>query len=287
MNAADYTVGEQLVKNEQVKAVGFTGSVPGGKALLKMSQERNVPIPIYAEMGSVNPVVVFEDALEIDHSSEIAQKLADSIGINAGQFCTSPGIILVEGGLHSAAFIENLVTKLSAFDAQCMLGPSIVKNYQKRKEEIALEFSLKLDGEINGNFIKPSLVVVNSDQFIANKVLREEVFGSFVCVVKCKSTEEILSSIRVLEGQLTGSIFTNSESNFKAIEFDFESKIGRLIINGVPTGVEVSFAQQHGGPFPSSSSSQTAVGQDAVKRFLRPITYQNLPVEWQSILLRK
>lgn len=286
LNAADYTVGEQLLKNEEVKAVGFTGSIAGGTALLKLAQERRIPIPVYAEMGSVNPIVVFEDSLQGD-ASEMINKIADAIGVNAGQFCTSPGIIFLEGGLRSDSFIEDLVKKLSDFEPQCMLGPSILKNYQKRKEEIAAEFPLKLDGEIKGNFIKPSLVEVSADQFVLNKVLHEEVFGSFVCVVKCKNADEIKAGIRVLDGQLTGSVFTTREENYKTVLFDLQSKVGRLIINGVPTGVEVSFAQQHGGPFPSSSSSQTAVGQDAVKRFLRPVTYQNLPVEWQNKLLRK
>ena len=286
LNASDYQVGEQLLKNEEVKAVGFTGSIAGGTALLKLAQERRIPIPVYAEMGSVNPVVVFEDAM-LHNSAEIVNKLADSIAVNAGQFCTSPGIIFLEDGPSANQFAEDLVSKLKTFGPQCMLGPSILKNYQKRKEEIAARFPLRLDGEITGNFIKPSVVEVNVEQFIPEKVLQDEVFGAFVCIVRCRNIEDIKAGIHILDGQLTGSVFTNKEEDMKAIQFELQSRIGRLIINGVPTGVEVSFAQQHGGPFPSSSSSQTAVGQDAVKRFLRPVTFQNLPVEWQSNLLRK
>lgn len=284
LNAQDYAVGEALVSNPHVQAVGFTGSIAGGKALLKLSNSREIPIPVYAEMGSVNPVVVCADIQEEDLIT-VADKLSDSISGGAGQFCTSPGIIFLEG--MNYRFVDRLIEKMKSVDPQCMLGKSIRENYTRRKEEISAQFPLLLDGAVSGNFIRPSAVLVSLSDFIPNKVLHEEIFGAFVCIVQCNNLDEIQQGIAALDGQLTGSIFTNSSESFRILQHSLSRKVGRLILNGVPTGVEVSTAQQHGGPFPSSSSSQTAVGPDAVKRFLRPITFQNLPAEWKNNLLRK
>lgn len=284
LNAHTYAVGEALVTNPLIQAVGFTGSIAGGKALLKLSNSREIPIPVYAEMGSVNPVVVCADLTE-EQVIEIADKLCDSVSGGAGQFCTSPGIIFLEG--MNYRFVDRLMEKLKSVDPQCMLGKSIRENYTGRKEEIGAQFPLLLDGAVSGNFIRPSAVLVSLSDFVSNKVLHEEVFGAFVCIVQCNNLEEIQQGIAVLDGQLTGSVFTNSFESFSILQNSLSRKVGRLIVNGVPTGVEVSVAQQHGGPFPSSSSSLTAVGQDAVKRFLRPITFQNVPVEWRNNLLRK
>lgn len=284
LNAQDYTVGETLVSNSLVQAVGFTGSIAGGKALLKLANNREIPIPVYAEMGSVNPVIVCADTLKTDAES-IADKLAESISASAGQFCTSPGIIFLEG--ESEAFINRLLGKLNLVEPQCMLGKSIKENYVRRKKEIDARFPLELDGKVENNYIKPSAVLVSYTEFLNNQVLHDEVFGAFVCIVVCPHLEEIKKALYILDGQLTGSVFTHSRESFHSLSSVLTQKVGRLIVNGVPTGVEVSVAQQHGGPFPSSSSSQTAVGQDAIKRFLRPITFQNVPADWSDQLLRK
>jgi len=284
--AIDFTVGEQLVKHDFVQAVGFTGSIAGGKALIDFSNERRVPIPVYAEMGSVNPVVICADALASDFQM-IADKLVVSISQNAGQFCTSPGILFVEKSTKRGEFVRYLVESLSKVQSQVMLGKGILKNYESRVKEIKKAASLLLEGSITSNSISPSVVLISSKQFIAEPVFHEEVFGAFICIVECDSMQEIVDSMDVLEGQLTGSIFTNSRSNFDKVNAIYQHKVGRIIVNGVPTGVEVSIAQQHGGPFPSSSSFITSVGSDAVLRWLRPITLQNAPENWLSDLLRK
>jgi 2,5-dioxopentanoate dehydrogenase len=284
--ASDFTVGAQLVSHPMVQGVGFTGSIAGGKALLEIAQKRKIPIPVYAEMGSVNPVVICADALDSDWKT-IADKLVASISLNVGQFCTSPGILFVEQSSNRNLFLQQVIEGLSKVPLQVMLGKGILQNYRSRIEEIKQLFPLDLEGNITSNSISPSVIKVSSEIFMKNKVLHEEVFGSFVCIVECENQDEIVDSLNVLDGQLTGSIFTNSCSAFDEICSIYQHKVGRIIINGVPTGVEVSLAQQHGGPFPGSSSFLTSVGSDAVLRWLRPITLQNAPFEWLPDLLRK
>lgn len=286
LNGVDISVGQTLVQHPMVKAVGFTGSIQGGTALMKLAAARKEPIPVYAEMGSVNPVICCADALD-ERAEDIARVLSDSISTNAGQFCTSPGIVFVENGPSAEVFKQQLMQRLLAVAPQVMLGANIAGNYQKRKEEISASFTLSPEGSKENNTITPAAVTVKCADFITNPVLHEEVFGAFVCVVECEGIAEIANALEVLEGQLTGSLFTNSKANFEQLSGLLQRKVGRIIFNGVPTGVEVSRAQQHGGPFPSSSSPQTSVGHDAVKRFLRPVAFQNGPEEWLLGMLRK
>ncbi len=286
LNAIDFTVGEQLVKHDFIQAVGFTGSIAGGKALIDFSNQRKIPIPVYAEMGSVNPVVICADAMESDFKT-IADKLVISISQNAGQFCTSPGILFLERSIKRVEFVNYLLEGLSKIAPQVMLGKGILKNYQTRITEIKSKAELLLEGKITSNSICPSAVLVSSEQFMVDPVFHEEVFGAFICLVECDSMTEVISSLNVLEGQLTGSVFTNSQRNFNFLLPIYQHKVGRIIVNGVPTGVEVSVAQQHGGPFPSSSSFLTSVGSDAVLRWLRPVSIQNATENWLPDLLRK
>src|SRR6218665_3636157 len=160
--AQDFTVGEALVSNEIIQGVGFTGSIAGGKALIEISNKRRIPIPVYAEMGSVNPVVVCADALEADFES-IAEKLVASIGLNAGQFCTSPGVLFVEKSTKREEFIQLVADGLSKIESQVMLGKGILKNYISRVEAIKAAFPLLVEGKITSNAICPSLVKVTSN----------------------------------------------------------------------------------------------------------------------------
>lgn len=285
--ATDYHVGEQLVLADEVKAVGFTGSIAGGTALVKLAQDRKEPIPVFAEMGSSNPMVFTTKALEKNYIS-IAQQVADSIALNAGQFCTSPGLLFVVESPYSLLFEAQLKLNLEAKAPQCMLHPGIFSNYIKR---IAKQFSqseVVVDGARKENVIQPSLAKVKGFEFIAHSNLQEEVFGSFAMLVVCESEQELEQALLSLSGQLTGSLFVDEADRVSILMEILKSKVGRVIINGVPTGVEVSAAQNHGGPFPSSSQSQTtAVGADAIKRFMRPVTFQNCPEELLPKALKK
>lgn len=272
--ADDFSVGELLVKDLRVKAIGFTGSIGGGMALQKLINERTEPIPLYAEMGSSNPIVVTQQALEQD-GTRISMKISDSVALNAGQFCTSPGLLLLVDSLESTSFIQQLKQEFEKKEAQCMLHPVIAKRYRKRVEEQRLLSEMLVDKPLEGSFIKPGLARVYGDLFIENQQIQEEVFGSFLTLVVCKDEKELDCCIASLKGQLTASIFKGKTEEVTKLIESLSYKAGRVIIDGVPTGVEVSFAQQHGGPFPSSSTPYfTSVGWDAVKRFLRPVAFQ-------------
>lgn len=275
--ATDYHVGEQLVLADAVKAVGFTGSIAGGTALVKLAQGRKEPIPVFAEMGSVNPMVFTNAALEENHK-QIAQLVADSIALNAGQFCTSPGLLFVIKSEYTDLFKQQLTKLLSEKEPQSMLHPGIFLNYEKRVLEQFSESEVLVDGTRRENHIQPSLAKVSATEFIANPPLQEEVFGSFALIVECENKTELLNALETIDGQLTGSLFLGSNESEQEVIQLLQSKVGRVILNGVPTGVEVSVAQNHGGPYPSSSRLETtAVGADAIKRFMRPVTFQNCP----------
>lgn len=272
--AEDFSVGELLVKNPAVKAVGFTGSIGGGMALQKIINNRKDPIPLYAEMGSSNPIVVTEKALE-DFGNEIAVKVSDSVALNAGQFCTSPGLLFLVDSQKSQLFIASLINHFSSKEKQCMLHPGIAKRYKERVEEQRLVTKMLVYESTDGSFIQPALAQVSGDEFIQNSSIQEEIFGSFLTVVLCDNANQLSDCIESLNGQLTASIFKGNQEQVEELVQQLSYKAGRVIIDGVPTGVEVSFAQQHGGPFPSSTTPYfTSVGWDAVKRFMRPVTIQ-------------
>lgn len=284
--AEDFSVGQQLVQDVRVKAVGFTGSIGGGMALQKLINERKEPISLYAEMGSSNPIVVLKSALT-NRSSEISKQIGASVLLNAGQFCTSPGLIFIEETEQLNSFKEELIQAFSSSELQCMLHPGISKRYFERVKEHAKLVSVLFEGAHDGNFIQPTLAEVHADQFRLNPEIQEEIFGSYLTLVICSDESEINACLELLEGQLTTSLYAESNKEMERFIPVLAAKSGRIIFNGVPTGVEVSFAQQHGGPFPSSLNSYfTSVGWDAIKRFLRPVTFQNFPQDFSSKKLR-
>ncbi len=273
--AEDFTVGQQLVQDSRVKAVGFTGSIGGGMALQKMINERKEPISLYAEMGSSNPIAVTKAALE-KHAPEIAKQISASVLLNAGQFCTSPGLLFIEETANFNAFKKMLAQSFSQSELQCMLHPGISKRYFERVKEQAPLVTIIYEGKYEGNFIQPTLAITNATQFIANPQIQEEIFGSYLTIVTCSDKAEMKECLQLLQGQLTTSLYAESDEEIDYFLPVLTAKSGRIILNGVPTGVEVSFAQQHGGPFPSSLNSYfTSVGWDAIKRFQRPVTFQN------------
>ena len=279
--AEDFTVGQQLVQDPRVKAVGFTGSIGGGMALQKLINERKEPISLYAEMGSSNPIAVTKSALE-KRASEIAKQLSASVLLNAGQFCTSPGLLFIEETADFNAFKEALVRAFSESELQCMLHPGISKRYFERGKEHAALVDIVYEGKHEGNFIQPTLAETTAAHFAAFPQIQEEIFGSYLTIIKCSDEKELMKCLELLEGQLTTGLYASEEEIDRYLPV-LTAKSGRIIFNGVPTGVEVSFAQQHGGPFPSSLNSYfTSVGWDAIKRFERPVTFQNFSDDFNS-----
>jgi 2,5-dioxopentanoate dehydrogenase len=273
-------VGAYLVKHPSVKAVAFTGSYAGGKALFDIANKRKQPIPVFAEMGSVNPVILFENALA-KRGEMLATQLADSVTLGVGQFCTNPGVLL---GIESKAFNQFLIdfkTKMSAKLPAPMLHEGIAISYKKGVKNVENQANTEVlsvadtQNILNGH---PSVGMVSGADFLKNKTLHHEVFGPFSLVVMCKDKGELKRIVDKLEGQLTATLMAEPEDLQKQSTLidAVSEKCGRIIINNVPTGVEVSHAMHHGGLFPSTTDSRfTSVGTSAIVRFVRPLCFQN------------
>lgn len=276
-------ISEQLVMHPKVKAVGFTGSYSGGMALHRLAMNRKEPIPVFAEMGSVNPVYLFEGFLS-KYTDLVAGWYADSITASMGQFCTNPGILVGIKSKWLDLLIEKLSAKINKVSPQLMLHQGIADAFRTKRNALINTNGVKLmtTGIETDHSLKgiPSLATVDAKLFIAHSALREEVFGPLSLVVVCENYEEMTLIANIIEGQLTATIIADEDelSQHPAIAEAIKDKCGRLIFNGVPTGVQVSFAQNHGGPFPATTDSRfSAVGADGIKRFSRPVTYQNYP----------
>ncbi len=284
LNSSGIEVGQWLVQHTRVSAVGFTGSFKAGTALYKLAAGREVPIPVYAEMGSVNPVVALPSALE-QKSDFWAENYAGSITAGAGQFCTNPGLILGIKGKNLDNFVQKLGENLQKTATSCMLHPNIKAQYDKGWNEMLSQNCIReiSKSDVGGgeNNAQNKLVCVDAADFIKNQTLHKEVFGPFSMVVQCEDKEELNSVINKLEGQLTGTVLNVDPKELK--EFSdtvqaLQGRVGRLIYNSVPTGVEVCAAMTHGGPFPATTDSKfTSVGLTAVKRWVRPVSFQDWP----------
>ncbi len=284
LNSSGIALGEKLVRHPKIKAIGFTGSINGGRALYNMAAEREEPIPVFAEMGSINPVILLPKALK-QNKKNWAKTYANSIVLGAGQFCTNPGLLF---GLKSPEldnFIEELGHEILKIEPFCMLNPKIKQNYIQNNTIVSEQEGVQkvVNGKIaEANYANHTITTVSGKEFIANKRLQTEVFGPFSMVVQCKNKIELESTIASIEGQLTGTIISeeNEALNYTATIDILKSKVGRLIFNGVPTGVEVCAAMQHGGPYPASTDSRFgAVGINAIKRWVRPVSFQDWPNE--------
>lgn len=283
LNSSGIEVGQQLVLNKHIKAVGFTGSIRGGRALYDLAATREEPIPVFAEMGSINPVVITQKALET-RSAEIANMYADSITLGVGQFCTNPGLILVLKSDLASNFISALGKKLAKKPSFFMLHPNIQSGYVTNKTRMMEhEAVTKVDEAAVSsvpNTATPALVTVEGAAFIENSSLHKEIFGPFSMVVQCENEAQRIEIIEGLEGQLTGTIIAekSDEAKLEPLFEALQSRVGRIVFNGVPTGVEVCEAMTHGGPYPSSTDSRfTAVGIGAIRRWVRPFSYQQVP----------
>ena len=278
-------LGQELVKHPAIKAVGFTGSHSGGRALFNLAQNRKHPIPVFAEMGSINPVVLFPDELNTN-LKKVVKNYALSITLDVGQFCTNPGLIIGIKGKELDEFIKKLSKRIKKSTAQTMLSENIWTNYYSNRQKILEQKGVKLLMEGEGDEelkARPTLATVSGKTFINNPHLSEEVFGPFSLIVICENSEELNLVAICLNGQLTTTIIANETdiNNYGAIIHEFKENAGRLIFNGVPTGVEVCKAMNHGGPYPATTDARfTAVGEDAIKRWVRPIAYQDCPQEF-------
>lgn len=277
------TLGASLVKHPLVKAVGFTGSISGGRALCDLAAQRPEPIPVFAEMGSVNPVVLLPDALK-ENSQKWAAAYAGSITLGAGQFCTNPGVLLGVKGAGLNEFAEELTKAIEKTAPSCMLHASMQEDFEKGILKMQAQKGVlrvaQFTGEVPPNHGRATVLKVNGEEFLKNKVLSHEVFGPFSILVACNDEAELLQIINTLEGQLTGTIIGEEKElhQHQDVVFALQNRVGRLIFNGVPTGVEVCPSMLHGGPYPASSDSRfTAVGTHAVYRWVRPLSYQNWP----------
>jgi len=277
------SVGESLVKNPGIKAVGFTGSYGGGKALSNYANSRPEPIPVFAEMGSTNPVFILPGALK-ERGEQIASGMSGAITLGVGQFCTNPGLSFIQKSDAASGFYEKLNAEISQVPAGTMLTPDMLKAYKNgiertlqsaEVEEFATGLSNNSSNEATSRIFKTSM-----DNFVKNESLAEENFGPSSIIVESTSKNEMIESARNLKGHLTATVHGTDE-DFEAYHelFDIlQLKVGRIIINGYPTGVEVCHSMVHGGPYPATTAPQsTSVGTNAIKRFVRPVCFQDYP----------
>lgn len=277
-------LGQQLVKHPQIKAVGFTGSFRGGMALLKAAvNEREEPIPVYAEMSSINPVLVLPDKIKTEPDAAAAQ-LGASITLGVGQFCTNPGLLFLLKDENTDGFIQKLEGVLSRVQPATMLNLTICAAYYKEREQLLSQQGVTAvitGNDASGEFkASASLAQTSAENFRRNNTLHNEVFGPTSLVVLCENEEDLKASLKALHGQLTGTLMGTAGDirRFQSSVDLLVQRVGRLVYNGVPTGVEVSHSMMHGGPFPATTFPHfTSVGTEAIKRFLRPVCYQDCP----------
>ncbi len=290
---ADNEVAQQLVAHPAVKAVGFTGSRAGGLALLRVAQERTEPIPVYAEMSAVNPVVVLPGAIQQEagpHSAvTVAAGLAASVTLGVGQFCTNPGLVFLMDSPKTAIFLETVAEKIRASVPATMLNAGICHAYQKGVQQnriipgvhVLAEADTETDNTRTEG--RPTVLTTTAPIFLSSPMLTDEVFGPSSLIVVCETEAELVDCLTLLEGQLTATVYaTAAELTESTIDWVslLQAKAGRVLFGGFPTGVEVSEAMTHGGPFPATSDSRsTSVGTGAILRFVRPVTYQSFPDE--------
>lgn len=278
---AGFEVGEYLAKHESVKAIGFTGSFAGGKALFDWANQRKNPIPVFAEMGSVNPIFLLPEKLATEAES-LAKQIAGSVTLGVGQFCTNPGLLIAIDTEALQRFIHFLKKEIKNVAPAKMLHQGIATNYAKKLEKALAQKGVQLvtqtSDSVNADEALVSIATTTAHTFLNNPVLHEEVFGPYSLIIQCNDEQELLAVTKALEGQLTATLMATPKDIKQHQELidNVQDICGRLILNNVPTGVEVALAMHHGGPFPASTDSRfTSVGADGIKRFARPLSFQN------------
>lgn len=283
IHGASFQTGKALVEHLHTKAVGFTGSFAGGKQLFDWANQRKEPIPVFAEMSSINPVLLLPEKMKQD-AAAVAKNYAGSITLGAGQFCTNPGLLIGLDNDDLKTFIHTLGEEIKKTVPAAMLNPGIHQNYitkrsaaltQPEVRELAVAEAEAAEGQGAA-----TIATATGQAFINNPLLHQEVFGPFSLIIRCKDMNEMLEVARHIEGQLTTTLMA-TENDIRSNDVLVEAVkniCGRFILNGVPTGVEVCLSMQHGGPFPATTDSRFgSVGADAIKRFARPLAFQNWP----------
>ena len=292
LTGQSHALGGALVRDPRVKAVGFTGSRAGGMALVKIAAERPEPIPVFAEMSSVNPVVLCPSALAA-RAEALGAAFIGSLTLGAGQFCTNPGLIFALEGPDLERFTAAASAALNAVAPHVMLTPGIFGAYEQGVDRLAGRDGVRLLGRgcvgDGVNQAVGALFEVDAETFLHDAVLGHEVFGSSSLIVRVRDGEQLKSLLESLEGQLTATLHMDAADAdlVRGLLPILERKAGRILANGWPTGVEVSHAMVHGGPFPATSDPRgTSVGTRALERFLRPVCYQDIPGDLLPIALR-
>jgi len=268
--------GKELVMHPVTTGVGFTGSLQGGKALMEYATQREVPVPVFAEMSSINPVVFYPDAL-YTQAQQWAETFAASITLGMGQFCTNPGLLI---GLRSGAldnFLHSLEIAIAGVASQKMLHTGIYDAYVKGRSDIFTQTTATLHTDI---IALPTLASTDAVTFLSNELLKEELFGPYSLLVICENKTELIEVLKSLKGQLTTTVVgTDTDITEWQDTIALQTTLaGRIIFNQPPTGVEVCAAMVHGGPFPATSDPRyTSVGTSAIRRWVRPVCFQNFP----------
>ena len=276
-------VGMAIVEHPAIKAVGFTGSFRGGKALFDAAARRPEPIPVYAEMGSTNPIFFLPKILQ-EKGGALALAYVNSVTLGVGQFCTNPGLAVVQQSTEAKTFVEEAGKAVTKSQPAAMLTQGIQRAFttgigrlsQARGVQILAQ-GTAIESFAHGT---PTLLTTTADTLLANPEIAEEVFGPSSVVIEADSREQLLAVARGLEGHLTATVYGTDDEllDYTDLLEILEQKVGRVLINGFPTGVEVSHAMQHGGPYPAATDSRsTSVGTNAILRFARPVCYQNFP----------
>lgn len=281
VNDGGNAVGAALVQAPEIKAVGFTGSLRGGRALYDLAAARPEPIPFFGELGSINPVFLLPEAMEA-RAASIAEGWAGSLTMGAGQFCTNPGLIVSVEGEATETFVTAALDALTNVGDQPMLTGPMAEVFTKGRDKIASasEVETVIAKDAAPRAAAPNVFRTTGAAFLASDQLAEEVFGPLGLIVTVKDTAEMMAVAESLEGQLTATLQMDDGDLDLARDLTpvLERKVGRILANGFPTGVEVADAMVHSGPYPASTNfGATSVGTLAIRRFLRPVCYQNMP----------
>lgn len=287
LQGATPAVGRAIVTEPRIRAVGFTGSLTGGRAIYDAAAERPVPIPVFAEMGSSNPLFVLPGALA-ERSAAIAEGLAGSVTLGAGQFCTNPGLTIVPAGDDAERFLGELGERLAAAGPATLVHPGIKRGFKARLKEVEAVEGVTVaarssaEGSHEATSALAALLRTDAPTYRDRVELHGEIYGPATLGVTCASRDDVLELARSLHGHLAAAIHGTPEDleEWSELVAILRDKVGRLVFNGFPTGVEVSSAMQHGGPYPATTDSRsTSVGTAAILRFARPVCYQDFPDE--------
>ena len=283
IHGTSHEAGQAIVRHPKIKAVGFTGSYGGGKALFDEANNRPEPIPVYAEMGSTNPVFILPGALK-ERKDAIAEDLAGSVTLGTGQFCTNPGLVFHEDSDDADSFKLSLTENMKNISAGVMLNEGIKNNYQSGVSKLSgikgIEVLANGSEDDNGFRGAAALLKAPASVYFENSDVEEEVFGPSTVLVNTSAKEELIEAAKKLSGHLTATIHGTEEDleEYSELVEILQEKVGRLIFNGYPTGVRVCHAMIHGGPYPATTDSRTtSVGTTAIHRFARPVCFQDFP----------